>query len=105
MWKVLLWPQSFSHAESDGHGCASWKAVLGLLGCAGQHFVAVFGSNQSALETVLLKRRVMMPCWLSLKHPSRIDTPSQVSTCLQMLVSMPYQPPCLSALTDPLTAC
>ena len=40
--------------------------------------MAIFGSNQSALETVLLKRRVMMPCWLSLKHPTRIDTSAQV---------------------------
>ncbi len=66
-----------------------WTAVSSLLGRAGEHFVAVFGSNQSALETVLLKRRVMMPCWLSLKHPTRIDTPSQVGTCLGVLASTP----------------
>jgi hypothetical protein len=69
------------------HGCMSWKAVLSLLGWAGEHFVAVFGSNQSTLESVLLKRRVMMPCWLPLKHPTRIDTPSQVSTFLHVLVA------------------
>jgi len=86
------------------HGCVSWKAELCLLGRVGEHFVAVFGSNQSALETVLLKRRVMMPCWLSLKHPTRIDTPAQVSTCLHMLVSTPYQASWLSDLKDPLTA-
>ena len=47
--------------------------------CVGEHFVAVFGSNQSALETVLLKRKVMMPCWLSLKQPTRVNTSAQVS--------------------------
>ncbi|KAL3153858.1 hypothetical protein ABBQ32_013430 [Trebouxia sp. C0010 RCD-2024] len=57
--------------------------VAELLDChVGEHFVAIFGSNQSALETVLLKRRVMMPCWLSLKHPTRIDTSAQVHLTL-----------------------
>ena len=53
----------------------------------GEHFVAIFGSNQSALETVLLKRRVMMPCWLSLKHPTRIDTSAQVDMALNSACS------------------
>ncbi|KAL3140237.1 hypothetical protein ABBQ38_004511 [Trebouxia sp. C0009 RCD-2024] len=60
------------------------------LGLSGEHFVAIFGSNQSALETVLLKRRVMMPCWLSLKRPTRIDTSAQVSWCkLEVEVTTP----------------
>ena len=50
--------------------------------CVGDHFVAVFGSNQSPLETVLLKRKVMMPCWLSLKQPTRINPAAQVSLAL-----------------------
>lgn len=58
--------------------------IAELLDChVGEHFVAIFGSNQSALETVLLKRRVMMPCWLSLKRPTRIDTSAQVHLALK----------------------
>ena len=64
---------------------------IGLNSCcqlaAGEHFIAIFGSNQSALETVLLKRRVMMPCWLSLNQPTRIDTSAQVR--VPLLVALP----------------
>ncbi|KAK9810187.1 hypothetical protein WJX72_006462 [[Myrmecia] bisecta] len=52
------------------------------LGLTGKHFVAVFGTNQSALEGILLKRRIMGPSWISLKQPSRVDAAQQqVSWC------------------------
>lgn len=38
----------------------------------------MFGCNQSGQESVLLKRRVMIPCWLSLKHPTRLEASAQV---------------------------
>lgn len=47
--------------------------------CAGEHFVAVLGAQQSALEAVLLKRRVMGPSWLTLACPTRVDTGAQVT--------------------------
>ena len=47
---------------------------------AGQHFVAVLGAQQSVLEAVLLKRRVMGPSWLALARPTRTDAAKQAST-------------------------
>lgn len=44
---------------------------------AGQHFVAVLGAQQSVLESVLLKRRIMGPSWLSLARPTRTDAGKQ----------------------------
>ena len=46
---------------------------------AGEHFAAVLGAQQSALEAVLLKRRVMGPSWLTLSCPTRVDTGAQVA--------------------------
>ena len=48
------------------------------IGFSGEHYAAIFGCNQSGLEAVLLKRRVMIPCWISLKHPTRIEAVTQV---------------------------
>ncbi len=45
---------------------------------AGEHFVAVFGAQQSVLEAVLLKRRIMGPSWLSLSCPTRVEGGLQV---------------------------
>lgn len=44
---------------------------------AGEHFVAALGCQQSVLEGVLLKRRVMGPSWLSLARPVRTDVGQQ----------------------------
>ena len=41
--------------------------------------MAVLGAQQSALEAVLLKRRVMGPSWLTLACPTRVDTGAQVT--------------------------
>ena len=41
--------------------------------------MAVLGAQQSALEAVLLKRRVMGPSWLTLACPTRVDTSAQVT--------------------------
>ena len=45
---------------------------------AGKSFAAVFGGNQSQLESLLLKRKVMGPSWLLLKHPTRVEPQAQV---------------------------
>lgn len=49
------------------------------LGLTGRHFSAVFGANQSMLEALLLKRKIMGPCWVMLKNPVRKDFHQQVS--------------------------
>lgn len=35
--------------------------------------MAVFGAQQSPLEALLLKRRIMGPSWLKLAQPVRVD--------------------------------
>jgi len=59
--------------------------------------VAVFGTQQSALEALLLKRRVMGPSWLALAQPVRVDAGVQarrsvLSRC-PCLTSCPVYPP------------
>ena len=39
---------------------------------------AILGTNQSLLEAVLLKRRVVGPAWLALSKPVRVDAARQV---------------------------
>jgi len=50
---------------------------------AGTHFVAVFGAQQSALEALLLKRRIMGPSWLTLAQPVRVDAGVQARPVLR----------------------
>lgn len=49
------------------------------LGLSGKNFSQVFGTNTSALEMLLVKRKIMGPCWLKIK-PSSI-TGRAVSWC------------------------
>ena len=46
---------------------------------AGERFAAVLGVEQSPLEAILLKRRVMGPSWISIKKPLRLESSAQVS--------------------------
>ena len=46
---------------------------------AGESFSALFGAGQSQLEALMLKRKVMGPTWLQLKHPTRVEPQAQVS--------------------------
>ena len=41
---------------------------------------AILGTNQSLLEAVLLKRRVVGPAWLALSKPVRVDAARQVGS-------------------------
>lgn len=49
------------------------------VGLTGSTFSAVFGANQSTLEALTLKRRIMGPCWLTVRRPRRVAPESQVS--------------------------
>ena len=40
--------------------------------------MAVLGAQQSMLESVMLKRKLMGPIWLTLACPTRVDTGAQV---------------------------
>ena len=57
--------------------CIRVRTIPWLCMRAGQHFVAVLGAQQSVLEAVLLKRRVMGPSWLALARPTRTDAAKQ----------------------------
>lgn len=48
--------------------------------CTGTHVAAILGTNQSLLEAVLLKRRVVGPAWLALSKPVRVDAARQVDS-------------------------
>ena len=37
--------------------------------CSGKTFSRVFGTNTSAFELLVLKRKIMGPCWLQIKKP------------------------------------
>ena len=65
-------------SESLSWRGSGFQTLVSYLWFAGEHFAAIFGCNQSGLEAVLLKRRVMIPCWVSLKHPTRLDASAQV---------------------------
>jgi len=50
------------------------------VGLTGSTFSAVFGANQSMLEALVLKRRLMGPCWLAIKRPRRVAPEQQVGS-------------------------
>ena len=37
------------------------------------NFARVFGTNTSAFELLVLKRKIMGPCWLQVKSPNTSD--------------------------------
>ena len=47
----------------------------------GERFAAVLGVEQSPLEAILLKRRIMGASWLSVSKPVRVDSKAQVRPC------------------------
>ncbi|BBN16162.1 DNA polymerase alpha subunit A [Marchantia polymorpha subsp. ruderalis] len=47
----------------------------------GVHFTSIFGSHSSALELLLIKRRIKGPCWMSITNPILCPSSSQVSWC------------------------
>ena len=45
----------------------------------GATFSKIFGTNTSALELLLLDKRIKGPCWLNIKNPTKASPP--VSWC------------------------
>lgn len=56
--------------------------TLHAVGSSGTNFLAVFGGQQSILESVLLKRKIQGPSWLSVEKPTRVESCAQVTTRL-----------------------
>ncbi len=48
---------------------------------SGNSFVKMFGTTQSSLESLMLKRRIMGPSWIHVTKPTRVSKGSQVSYC------------------------
>lgn len=69
--------------------------------------MAVLGAQQSTLESVLLKRKLMGPTWLTLACPTRVDPGAQVIlpiepqamrvSCSQNALRLHTVVPCLPA--------
>lgn len=57
-------------------------------GLSGRHFRALFGSQQSTLEALMLKRRIKGPSWMMLKNPLRKEPGQQVG-CHAAVCSLP----------------
>ena len=51
------------------------------LSIKGKSFIKMFGSTQSSLEALMLKRRIMGPSWIAISKPKRVDRGNQVSYC------------------------
>ncbi|CAI5494604.1 unnamed protein product [Closterium sp. Naga37s-1] len=68
----------------------------------GTHFSALMGTHTSALELLLLKRRLKCPCWLTIDRPTRIHPASQRSHCrVEVSVASPKLVAPAAAERDP----
>lgn len=47
----------------------------------GEHISKVFGTSQTSLEALLLKRRIMGPSWVHISKPTRVSKGAHVSFC------------------------
>ncbi|MCO5579179.1 hypothetical protein L7F22_033032 [Adiantum nelumboides] len=58
----------------------------------GTHFSSLLGTNTSALELFLIKRKLKGPAWLSIEKPTYCSSSSQVSWCkMELAVDSPKQ--------------
>lgn len=55
--------------------------LLPMIKEEGEHFLKIFGLNQSLLDTVILKRRIKGPSWISIKNPIITEKQNQRSWC------------------------
>ena len=95
---------AFEEAEVP-HGTSSYlklaySAELPALPCdaSGTYFSRIFGTSTSALELLLLKRRIMGPCWLKLDGAAPALSSS---TWCKFELTLPGGKKCLSPLADP----
>ena len=60
----------------------------------GNTFEAIFGSNQSLLESFILKRKIKGPCWLTLKNPAKITSYKRSWSKQEIVVNDPKNIEC-----------
>ena len=51
----------------------------------GNTFECIFGSNQSILESFILKRKIRGPCWMTVKNPIKV-TDNKKTWCKQEII-------------------
>jgi hypothetical protein len=44
------------------------EPVIPMTACS-QNIAQIFGTNTTAFELLVLKRKIMGPCWIQIKHP------------------------------------
>lgn len=44
------------------------EPVVPMTACS-QNIAQIFGTNTTAFELLVLKRKIMGPCWIQIKHP------------------------------------
>jgi len=47
----------------------------------GQHFIVIYGSKQSLVESILLKRKIKGPSWIGIRKPIKIEESRRSSWC------------------------
>ncbi|EIW68554.1 hypothetical protein TREMEDRAFT_31892 [Tremella mesenterica DSM 1558] len=76
-WAAKFVQRKYAFEEKDvPKGESEWlKVVYGFdqpempMDCQGPTFSRVFGTNTSAFELLVIKRKIMGPCWLEIKGP------------------------------------
>ncbi|KAF8585711.1 DNA polymerase alpha catalytic subunit [Ramaria rubella] len=94
-WAAKWVKRKYAFGEGVPTGEADWmKVVYGFdepqipKDVSSPNFARVFGTNTSAFELLVLKRKIMGPCWLKIKKPE-IDSKG-VSWCkLEITISDP----------------
>ncbi|RDB16000.1 DNA polymerase alpha catalytic subunit [Hypsizygus marmoreus] len=86
-WKGKFVKRKYAFGEQDvPRGESQWlKVVYGFndpqipMNACSPNIAQIFGTNTTAFELLVLKRKIMGPCWLEIKHP-QIDNKG-VSWC------------------------
>ena len=62
------------------------EPVVPMTACS-QNIAQIFGTNTTAFELLVLKRKIMGPCWIQIRHPV-VDNKGVASWHLCLLPSL-----------------
>ncbi|KAF8813033.1 DNA polymerase alpha catalytic subunit [Phlegmacium glaucopus] len=95
-WRAKFVKRNYAFGEKDvPRGESQWlKVVYGFhepvvpMTACSQNIAQIFGTNTTAFELLVLKRKIMGPCWIQIKHPE-VDNKG-ISWCkLEVTVTNP----------------
>ena len=66
------------------------EPVVPMTACS-QNIAQIFGTNTTAFELLVLKRKIMGPCWIQIRHPE-VDNKG-VAGCRLYPLPFVYSPP------------